>query len=394
MVESAAAKEQVITEPPLNPTEGHVVAGVEIDKNRFIARVKPAQLFQMVVNPQLTEDEEEREKSRDVQASWNIRHQVQRLFEGAKERNVGPYARYVIRLAEGADGLTPVIELYSEIQLKTAVGPYGTGWVSVPFELRFVAIDGETQLAARIEAASMSPVTKEGFIPISIVHGRSINFARQCFHDLNLLGVRPNTAVGLSMDARDPLTAITRQVADEVPLFVGRVEYQRRQLRRRDKAIVTLPALRNGCVTFCTGIQGVKYGAKPVPPEDLKKATFEEYKVACVAWWKAFTERFESSLENREHTVMSAPAMLAAIGAVGHRLLNMPPAARIAETKTVLDSMSTIRWERSEQWYGVIGKQSKSGGLAIAGSKEIAYSTYAALSDPSSPLYAQIRTQR
>src|SRR6266849_10385449 len=137
----------------LNPTEGHVLAGVEIDENRFIARVKPAQLFQMVVNPMLTEDEEERERNRDVQASWNVRRQVQRLFEGAKEKNVGPYARYICGLAHNQDGLTPVIELYSETPLKTQIGAYGTGWVQVPFELRFVSIDGETQLAARIEAA-------------------------------------------------------------------------------------------------------------------------------------------------------------------------------------------------------------------------------------------------
>lgn len=376
----------------LNPTEGHVLAGVEIDENRFIARVKPAQLFQMVVNPMLTEDEEERERNRDVQASWNVRRQVQRLFEGAKEKNVGPYARYICGLAHNQDGLTPVIELYSETPLKTQIGAYGTGWVQVPFELRFVSIDGETQLAARIEAASMDAATKDGFVPVSVIHGRPIDFARQCFHDLNLLGVRPNTAVGLSMDARDPITAITREVADRVPIFVGRVELQRRQLRRKDKALVTLPALRNGCVTFCTGIQGVKYGAKPVPPEDLKKTSLEEYSKECIVWWKAFTDRFGPALENREHTVIGATAMLAAVGAVGHQVLLVPEAGREAERKRLIDSLAEVQWERGERWFGVIGKPSRTGQLSIAGSKEIAYSTYAGLSDTSSPLYKQIRT--
>jgi DGQHR domain-containing protein len=376
----------------LNPTEGHNLAGVKIDDHRFMARVKPAQLFQMVVNPMLTEHEEEREKSRDVQASWNIRRQVQRLFEGAKEKNVGPYARYICELAHNQDGLTPVIELYAEKPLKTQIGPYGTGWVQVPFELRFVAIDGETQLAARIEAASMDAATKDAFVPVSVIHGRSIDFARQCFHDLNLLGVRPNTAVGLSMDARDPITAITRDVAERVPIFVGRVEFQRRQLRRKDKALVTLPALRNGCVTFCTGIQGVKYGAKPVPPEDLKKTNLETYGNECISWWKAFTNRFGPALENREQTVIGAPAMLAAAGAVGHQVLLVTEAGRDAERKRLIESLAEIRWERGEHWFGVIGKPSKTGQLAIAGSKEIAYATYAALSDTSYPLYKQIRS--
>ena len=193
------------------------------------------------------------------------------------------------------------------------------------------------------------------------------------------------------MDARDPLTSITRHVAEVVPMFLGRVEQQRRQLRRKDKSIVTLPSLLGGCVTFCTGIQGVKYGAKPVPPEDLKGASLEQYRDVWAAWWRAFTDWFGPALENREFTVTAAPAMLAALGAVGHKLLTVPVDQRAEETKRLLDSLAEVQWERGDHWFNVIGKASKAGGLAIAGSKEIAYSTYAALTETGSPLYKQIR---
>ncbi len=236
----------------------------------------------------------------------------------------------------------------------------------------------------------MDPATKDGFIPVSVIHGRPIEFARQCFHDLNLLGVRPNTAIGLSMDARDPITSIAREVTDGVPLFMGRVELQRRQLRRKDKALVTLPALRNGCVTFCTGIQGIKYGAKPVPPGDLKSMSLEEYRKACISWWKAITDRFGPAFENRELNVTSAPAMLSALGALGHQILLVPEADRSDERRRLL-TLATVRWERGDHWVGVIGKSTRSGKLSIAGSKEIAYTTYAALSAVNSPLYKQIR---
>ena len=39
-----------------------------------------------------------------------------------------------------------------------------------------------------------------------------MEWAKQAFHDLNLLSVRPNAATAISMDMRDPLTSITRQV--------------------------------------------------------------------------------------------------------------------------------------------------------------------------------------
>lgn len=174
-------------------------------------------------------------------------------------------------------------------------------------------------------------------------------------------------------------------------MFMGRVEQQRRQLRRKDKAIVTLPSLRGGCVTFCTGIQGVKYGAKPVPPEDLKGASLEQYRDACATWWRAFSDRFGPALENREFTVTAAPAMLASLGAVGHKVLTMPVDQRVEETKRLLDSLADVQWERGDHWFNVIGKASKTGGLAIAGSKEIAYSTYAALTEIASPFYKQVR---
>ena len=130
---------------------------------------------------------------------------------------------------------------------------------------RLVAIDGETQLAARFEAANINPETKDEFVPVIICHGRTIEWARQVFHDSNLLAVRPNAAVGIGMDQRDPLTHVARLVERQVPFFHDRVNTTRRQLRRNDKEIETITALRGACITFAEGITGVKYGAKPVP---------------------------------------------------------------------------------------------------------------------------------
>jgi len=71
--------------------------------------------------------------------------------------------------------------------------------------------------------------------------------------------------------------------------------------------------------------------------------------------------------------------------------MTTPEGQRSDEIKRLLDTLASVKWERGEHWFNVIGKASKTGGLSIAGSKEIAYATYAALSDSSSPLYAQIR---
>ena len=50
------------------------------------------------------------------------------------------------------------------------------------------------------------------YIPVHICHCLPRGWARQAFHDLHVLAFRPNSAISVGMDARDPLPAITREV--------------------------------------------------------------------------------------------------------------------------------------------------------------------------------------
>src|SRR5262249_55439237 len=218
----------------LNPTDGHYIAGTKIDDHRFLGRARAAQLFQFAPDPRDTENKKKLDASKETQDLFEVREEVQRLFEGAKKKNVGPYSEYIVGLHAGEDGHTPVITLYSEELLKVEERDDGTGFIQVPWDLKLVAIDGETQLAARHEAASVKPDTKQEFVPIYICHGHDQLWARQCFHDLNTLGVRPNAALSIGMDARDPITRVTREVERRVPFFTNRVNKTRRQLRAND----------------------------------------------------------------------------------------------------------------------------------------------------------------
>ncbi len=91
-------------------------------------------------------------------------------------------------------------------------------------------------------------------------------------------------------------------------------------------------------------------------------------------------------------TVTAAPAMLSAIGALGHKILTIPgPDAHGHQGDPRHVGHRAVG--EGPHWFGVIGKPTKSGGLSVAGSKEIAYTTFAELSDTTSPLYQQIRQQ-
>ena len=112
---------------PLNPTDRHIIAGTSIDQHHFLGRVRAAQLFQIAPDPRDTENKKKLDASHEVQELREVREEVQRLFEGAKKRNVAPYADYIV--AEGGeDGLTPPITLFSEAPLAVEVREDGTGF--------------------------------------------------------------------------------------------------------------------------------------------------------------------------------------------------------------------------------------------------------------------------
>jgi DNA sulfur modification protein DndB len=95
----------------LSPVDRHLIAGVQIDDHRFIGRVKTTQLFQIAPDPRDTENRRKVDANKELQELWEIREEVQRLFSGAKAKNVAPYAEYIVQVHHGQDGLTPTIVL-------------------------------------------------------------------------------------------------------------------------------------------------------------------------------------------------------------------------------------------------------------------------------------------
>lgn len=373
----------------LNPTDGHIIAGTFIDPHRFVGRVRASQLFQFAPDPRDGENKKKVDASKELQDLQSVREEVQRLFEGAKQKNVPAYAEYIIDLKNGADGITPPITLYVEQLLEVDEREDGCCFIQIPWDQRLVAIDGETQLAARHEAANLDPDTKNLFVPIYLCHGYDKVWARQAFHDLNNLAVRPNAAISLGMDARDRLTQVCRELERKVPFLRDRVNKVRRQLRNTDPHIVTITALRTACVTFATGINGLKFGNRPVPINEDHLPAIQQ---AAIEWFTAVADAIGPAMLDRENKLASAPAVLAAIGAVGSKLHQIgDDVVRRAEAKKMAEDLKRVNWNRSKAWAGIAGKISPKGVLSVGGAKENAYAVYSALADDTQPSYKAVR---
>jgi DNA sulfur modification protein DndB len=249
-----------------------------------------------------------------------------------------------------------------------------------------VAIDGETQLAARYEAANIRPETLSDRVPVIICHGRSLGWARQVFHDVNTFGVKPNAALAVAMDERDLVTSLARDLANDVPFLHGRVNFSRRQLRRTDPEVITISTLRLAALAFVGGTPALQKGAQPeLTPERL--ATIRN---VAIAWFTRLTTALGDVLEDREKLAATAPSWVA-FGAIGHNLLDMDEEARRTQTEGYLSALSRVHWDRSANWSGIIGKMGANESFAVGSTKEVIHQTVRALTDESDPGFARVR---
>ena len=187
----------------------HYLPGSAQDGNTFIGALKIKELLALALNPKTAD-------------KWEpllpLRRKMQRDFIGAKARNVIPYSQYLERIwLEGEIGIAPPITLFAEESLTVNEVGHGLGILSVPKDLKLIAIDGETQLEAirrlvdRTIAADQSreeqlaPGLKDRKIRVDVHSGRSPEWASQAFTDINSKGTALTSSVANSLDQRGDL---------------------------------------------------------------------------------------------------------------------------------------------------------------------------------------------
>ena len=329
----------------------------------------------------------------DLSDVANVRARVQRLINGAKRRNVEPYAKYMINYVKSGEGFTPQIVLWSEAKLRVEVDE-GTGlaWVLVPHEMRFVSLDGDTQATARNLADGLAPgLFDKQKIKVVIKHGIREDQAQQIFADCNSQGVKVSTSMAIGLDNRDDATQLAKQIEKDVPELAGKVNRQKRQLGSGDLDLVTMSAFRASVVCFVQGIGGVQFQTKNVDI-DLHKS--DTYRAAGKLWYRAVVNAMGSALspESRASTFAAAPSVWCALGAIGHDILadllgeeldGMANAETLegAFQLAAETHVAPIDWRRDEHWLSVGAKRSSTGAVTLGGPKETGSLIYKGLKD-------------
>lgn len=323
----------------------------------------------------------------------NVRARVQRLINGAKRRNVDAYAKYLISSAKTGEGFTPQIVIWTEKPLEVAIDQgSGLAWALVPHEMRFVALDGDTQTTARNLADGMQPgLFDKQKIKVVIIHGVPEDQAQQIFADCNSQGVKVSTSMAIGLDNRDDATQLSKQIEKAVDPLRGKVNRQKRQLGSKDNDIITMSALRASVVCFIEGIGGVQNQTKNV---DIGFEDQDRYRLAGSIWYEAVVKTLGDALqpENRALTFAASPAVWCALGAIGHDALEelwgeegepFPSEHELVDAfnEVVDEKLANFDWRRADHWLAMGAKRSASGAITLGGPKETGSLIYKALKD-------------
>jgi hypothetical protein len=398
--------------------KGQPIRVMPVREHLSLATVTWGHLSRIVPDPRRAEDPKalpylsaaEREQA-------EIRNEIQRMIHGTKKKeNAKDYAQYIANGIAGVRGenwATPPFALWipQELEHVEADGPFGVDHIAyLPFDASGVLMDAETQHLAHIhlsESPSLYGVTREQVssrvVCVEIYHGIPLSAARQIFHDRNLLGVIPNKNVALNSDSNDAATSITFALMERITVphpLTGQdvslkslVATNKRQLKVGDPEWMTLSTLRSFTVTTIFGRSGFEKTSGAVTEKDLPKDFSKEEAEAGVArvaslLFQTFAEEFNS----RTETVIAAPAVLAALGAVGHRCMPWSDEPR-RSTEELGALLSDVHWKRDPAiWNGIAGKTTASGALSVAGGvKDNGSKTATALEDATSHTFHRIR---
>ncbi len=384
-----------VTTEELDLSAGAYVKGIRLNDTCFLASTSFQQLRTITRDPDVLQPGSKRGNDDPaIEDERAIHELIQRAMAGNKKSNVPRYTRYIEQLVRGEiPGVLPPMHLWSIEQLDiVTVG--ATTYALVPNGEHLLAIDGETQLASHHALGRATTVDSNtrskhrGFALGTVVHhGIPTGTARQYFHDLNLLAVRPNTSLGLAMDTQDPVMQVVSDIEANIDVLAGRVDKMARQLSRKSPKIVTLQGLRQMVVNVAKGISGVQYGARPAPINDID---LRELTAVATSWIGDYFRLFEEQIADRDGYLAGSGPVLAAVGAMGQQLLGCEPPERTARQARLLAGLQQVDWAKGQQWVGIAGNYTATGVFSVKGTKEVAYAVFNALNDPDNGGYRQV----
>jgi DNA sulfur modification protein DndB len=214
------------------------------------------------------------------------------------------------------------------------------GYLLVPMSAKFVINDGQHRRAAIEEALKVRPELGSEYISVVFFIDGGLKRSQQMFADLNKHALRPTMSLGILYNHRDPLASLCVKLADIVPVFVEKIDFERSNISNRSVKLFTLSSLYQAI----KALLGIVQRIRPISQRDEQLAIEYWTEVSRhIPEWQLLLEGRTTACELRRSCMNAHGIALLALGFAGRDLVNQYPNS----WKTKLRGLAQIDWSRS-----------------------------------------------
>jgi len=209
-------------------------------------------------------------------------------------------------------------------------------------EMQFIINDGQHRAAAIAAALKENPALEKERISVLLFHWENLDRLQQMFTDLNRYAHKTSKSLDVLYDHRDHFSALTMEVAENVPAFRGQIDKERISLPANSPKLLTLSALYDANVELLDEM-----------PDRPKSAGFADKVKQATQYWMAVAEAIPdwqrvgkgvlSAPELRKEKINTHSVVLRALGGIGNTLLTEYPLEWHAYVRRLAD----IDWRKS-----------------------------------------------
>jgi DNA sulfur modification protein DndB len=276
--------------------------------------------------------------------SNGITVQTPELNASQVEKRVPEIAKYIIDNEDGYLFASITASYKSNVTFTPINGPEGNlGTVSMELgTANFVINDGQHRCAAIAQAIKMNPALAEESISVLLFPYESRNRVQQMFSDLNRFVVKTSKSLDILYDKRDPMSFVTLEMADKVPVFKDQVDKDAVSLQVRSPKLFSLSALYDANQELLR--ERVEEEATQFELVAIAVDYWKEVSKAMPAWGKVKMGDLKA-MELRQSNISSHAVVLRAIGGVGADLMREYP----GHWKAKVQELGTVDWKKSNR---------------------------------------------
>lgn len=215
------------------------------------------------------------------------------------------------------------------------------GLLIVPMSAKFIINDGQHRIAAIKEALRLSPKLGRETISVIFFVYAGLKYSQQMFTDLNKHAVKPSNSLNIFYDHRDGLARLTVKVANTVPIFKDKIDFEKATLSLNSKKLFTL----NNLYQAVKALLGNSKSTRLTDKEEKICIEYWEEVTSHIKEWRLLLEEKISITDLKRNFIHAHGVTLQALGIIGYELLTKHP----LEWRSKLSMLEKIDFNRANK---------------------------------------------